>query len=208
MRGHRIIWTPEELAWVEAHASLPRRELLDEFRKAFVRPEIGKPTLASLCKRNGWFTGRSGRFVKGIVSANKGKTMPFNPNSARTRFARGHVPHNVKFEGHERVSKDGYVEISISETNPHTGFERRHVLKHLHLWQQANGPLPEGHCLKNLDGDRTNCDPSNWIAVPRALLPRLNGRFGRNYDGAPAAVKPLILAVARLEHKAREKRKS
>jgi hypothetical protein len=35
----------------------------------------------------------------------------------------------------------------------------------------------------------------------------LNGRFGRNYDGASAEAKPTILAIAKLEHKARELQK-
>jgi hypothetical protein len=43
--------------------------------------------------------------------------------------------------------------------------------------------------------------------VPRALLPRLNGRFGRGYDEAPEELKPTIMAVAKLEHSVRERRK-
>lgn len=62
-------------------------------------------------------------------------------------------------------------------------------------------------CLKCLSDDKTNCDPSNWELIPRALLPRLNGRFGRNYDDASPELKPVILAVAKLEHQARERRK-
>lgn len=67
------------------------------------------------------------------------------------------------------------------------------------LWEQANGPVPEGHALKCLDGNRLNTDPSNWTAVPRALLPRLNGRHGRRYDQAPDELKPVIMATARLK---------
>jgi len=95
----------------------------------------------------------------------------------------------------------------VAETNPHTGYARRYVAKHRHLWEAAHGPLPEGMVLKCLDGDKTNCDPANWEAIPLALLPRLNGRFGRGYDAAPAEVKPVILAVCKLEHRAREIRK-
>jgi hypothetical protein len=39
------------------------------------------------------------------------------------------------------------------------------------------------------------------------MAPRLNGRFGRGYDAAPAELKPIILATAKLEHAAREARK-
>jgi hypothetical protein len=40
--------------------------------------------------------------------------------------------------------------------------------------------------------------------VPRALLPRLSGKSGRNYDHAPDEIKPTIMAIARLEHAARD----
>ncbi|WP_269212609.1 hypothetical protein [Pseudooceanicola algae] len=39
------------------------------------------------------------------------------------------------------------------------------------------------------------------------MAPRLNGRFGRGYDQAPAEIKPAIMAVTELEHAAREARK-
>ncbi len=42
---------------------------------------------------------------------------------------------------------------------------------------------------------------------PFAQLGRLNGRFGRGYDAAPAELKPTILAVTELEHQARTARK-
>jgi hypothetical protein len=59
-----------------------------------------------------------------------------------------------------------------------------------------------------LDGNKQNTDPSNWELIPRALLPRLGGRFGRDYDNAPDALKPTIMAVAKLEHAARSKTRS
>ena len=36
------------------------------------------------------------------------------------------------------------------------------------------------------------------------MLPRLSGRWGLGYDEAPDELKPTVLAVAELEHKARE----
>ena len=105
------------------------------------------------------------------------------------------------------LTTDGYVEISVAETNPHTGYPRRYVQKHRWLWEKLHGPVPEGHCLKSLDGNKANTDPANWECIPRGLLPRLSGRHTRAYDPAPAALKPLIMATAKLEHKARQARK-
>lgn len=204
MKGTRIRYSSEELAFIEKHCRMTRRNLHAAFIKKFGRTEVTVVNLKSLCTRKGWRTGRTGIFDKGHVPANKGKQMPFNANSARTRFKKGHVPANTKYAGHERVTKDGYVEISVEETNPHTGFQRRYVQKHRWLWEKQNGPVPEAMVLKCLDGNKQNSDPSNWKMIPRAMLPRLNGRFGRDYDNAPAELKPTIMKVAELQHRSKE----
>jgi hypothetical protein len=206
VKGRPIRYSAEELAFLEEWRGASRRSLHAAFVAAFGRPDVTRASITALCKRKGWLTGRDGRFEKGRVPANKGKKMPFNANSARTGFRKGQLPHNTKYAGHERVSKDGYVEISVAEINPHTGFARRYVLKHRWLWERKHGSVPDGMCLKCLTADRTNIDPGNWELVPRALLPRLNGRFGRGYDAAPAEIRPVIMATARLEHAARQAR--
>ncbi|WP_375175535.1 HNH endonuclease [Pseudooceanicola sp.] len=206
MKGRAIKYSDEEMAWLEEN----RLMVISDYRRAFIdrfgREDVSEQHLHALRKRKGWKTGRTGCFQKGSVPHNKGK--PFNPpGSEKGRFKKGNLPHNTKYLGHERMTRDGYVEVSVAETNPHTGYERRYVQKHKHLWEKVNGPVPEGHRLKCLDGDKTNCDPSNWDAIPMALAPRLNGRFGRGYDDAPAELKPTIMATAKLEHAAREARK-
>lgn len=133
--------------------------------------------------------------------------MPFNAASARTQFKKGQRPKNTKKPGDEYVSaKDGYVYLCVPQTNPHTGFQHRFVLKHRYLWEQLNGPVPEGFCLKSRDGDRQNCDPSNWMCIPRAMLPRLSGRWSLGYDQAAPELKPVVLAVAQLQHGAKQRR--
>jgi hypothetical protein len=208
MKGTPIIYTLRQLAFIKRRKKMPRRALYAAFVRAFPRRRnVSIANLNALCKRKGWRTGRTGCFEKGIVPHNKGKPHPAgkSPGAAKHHFKKGGLPHNTNYLHHERVSKDGYVEISIAETNPHTGFERRYVLKHRWLWEQMHGSVPEGSCLK-CKGDQLNTDPSNWELIPRALLPRLNGRFGRGYDDAPNDLKPTILAVAKLEHRLREKR--
>lgn len=208
MKGRRNRYTEAELAWIEARRDWPRELLHAVFVYVFARYEVTEGALNGLCKRNGWLTGRTGSFEKGHVPANKGKKMPFNPNTARTQFQKGHRPHTWRGAGHERIEREtGHVILIVDEPNPYTGALTRPVAKHRWLWEQANGPVPEGQVLKCLDGDLTNTDPTNWEAVPRALLPRLAGRWTIPYDSAPAELKPVLLATARLENAAREARK-
>lgn len=194
-----LSYTDAELAWIKTNAKRIRARAHADFCRSFARSDVSLSNFDTLCKRMGWMTGRTGRYKKGSVPANKGKSMPYNENSARTRFKKGQISPNAKYLGHERVSKDGYVEISIDQTNPHTGFERRYVLKHKYLWEQIHGKVPAGMCLKCLDGNRLNSDPANWEAIPRALLPFLNGHRGPHYDLVAPDLKPAVLTLARLK---------
>lgn len=206
MKGRWNDYQPEELAWIEAHKDLPRADLHRMFVARWGRPDVTAGAIKGLCKRKGWLTGRTGKFAPGRVNDNTAaQRMANHPNSVATRFKPGSAPANRVPLGSERVVS-GYVEVKVAEPNPHTGHPTRFVQKHRRLWEQANGPVAEGHCLKCLDGDKFNTDPSNWEMIPRALLPRLNGRFGRDYDNASAEVKPAILTIAKLEHRARTAR--
>lgn len=209
MKGKPISYLPQELAWIEARKEMSRRELWELFRAYWQRDDVSLHNFKALCKRKGFMTGRTGYFVKGQEAHNKGK--PFkgarHPNSVGSQFKKGDKPGNLQPLWSERPAKGGYVEIKVPERNPYTGHATRFRMKHVWLWEQENGPVPEGHALKSLDGDKTNTDPSNWEAVPRALLPRLSGRHRIAYDTAPAELKPTLLAVAKLEHAARERRK-
>jgi hypothetical protein len=210
MKGRAIAYTAEELAWIEARSTLPRATLHAGFVAQFGRPEITKAAIGALCKRRGWTTGRDGRFPAGHTPVNKGRKGECAPGSEKTWFRKGNrtgrANHVYQPVGAERMGKSGYLERKINDDMP---FHRRWRAVHLIEWEAAHGPIPAGHCLKCLDGDRTNTAPDNWIAVPRALLPRLTGRWQSvPYDTAPPELKPLLLTIARLEHAAGDRRAS
>lgn len=214
-KGKWIAYSAAELEWLEANCLLVVSDYARQFNERFGR-EVTPGALHALRRRKGWKTGRTGCFERGNKPHNKGRPFPVattHPNCRKTQFKKGRLPHNTQYLGHERVDpKDGYVYVSVDEPNPHTGFERRYVLKHVRLWEKANGPVPAGHCLKCLDGDRTNCDPSNWECIPRALLPRLAGgnRYHKvlAYDDAAPEVRPALLTMAKIEHAARKRRRA
>jgi len=109
------------------------------------------------------------------------------------RWTAGHAFGTAKPQGSERFEGGGYVKIKVGGC---------YVLKHRWRWEELHGPVPAGCLLKCLDGNRLNTDPANWVPVPRAMIGRLAGNFGRRvaYDDAPGELKPTIMAVARLEH--------
>ena len=208
MKGCAIPYSAAERAWLEANRRLTMSDYHRRFYEKFGRADVTPAHLHALRKRNGWKTGRTGHFAKGNAPHNKGKPFPTareHPNCRRNLIKKGErrgvAVSLYKPIGTERITKCGYLERKVNDGLP---ARKRWRLIHLINWEAANGPLPEGHALKCLDGDRTNTDPANWKAVPRAMLPRLAGRFGRDYDNAPAELKPSIMAVAELEHAARE----
>ncbi|PIE15904.1 MAG: HNH endonuclease [Rhodobacterales bacterium] len=206
MKGRALTYSKAELVWLKERADLSRRELHAEFCAAFGRDDISFENLRALMKRKGWHTGRTGRFEKGRVPVNKGKTGCCAPGSEKGWFQtgerRGVAARLYKPVGTERLSKNGYVKRKIHDGLP---LQSRWRAVHLIRWEEINGPVPKGHCLKCLDGDKANTDPSNWLAIPRALLPRLNGRWCTlSYDDAEPELKPYILAVAKLQHAARK----
>jgi hypothetical protein len=206
-KGTSRIFTPAETEWLRANAVLSMKSIGHAFRAAFPGRDITDAQIMSWRKNHKVKTGRTGRFEKGQTPPNKGRKGYCPPGSEKGHFNKGHVPQNVKPLGDERIGKDGYTEIKVASPNPGTGHKTRYIHKHRWLWEAANGPVPSGQVLKCLDGNKLNTDPANWIAIPRGLLPRLNGRHKRNYDSAPAELQPIILTIARLEHAAREARK-
>lgn len=201
MKGRGIPYSAEELEWIEEHKELPRAESYSMFCIRWQRDDVSLQNYKALYNRRGWKTGRTGRFSGGMTPHNKGKLMPPETRAkcVATMFKPGNVPHTYRGHGHERIdSRDGYVVMIVDEKNPWTGADTRPVHKHRYLWEQKNGPLPKDHVLKCLDGDKTNTDPANWEAIPRALLPRLaGGRHGfLPYDHAAPELRPAVLTLA------------
>jgi len=212
--GRHTRYSEAEIVWLRDNCTLPTADYYRAFVAAFDRPDVTPEMLHSLRKRQGWKTGRTGRFAKGQTPLNKGKVCPpgvgaRHPNAVATQFKKGHGRTGVAVDlykpiGSERRSPDGYLERKIHDGMP---LQSRWRAVHLIEWEALNGPIPKSHCLKSRDGDRSNTDPSNWILIERAILPALNG--GRNqrrpaYDQAAPEVRPALLALAQVDRQARK----
>lgn len=210
MKGAAIRYSDLELNWIKAMATEPRAQTHALFVAVFDRPDVSLQNLNALCKRKGWLTGRTGQFVKGECRADNPSRKGHAPAGCEKGWFKKGERRGVAVKlyqpiGTERISKSGYLERKINDDLP---LQRRWRAVHLIEWEAAHGPLPAGHALKCLDGNRLNTDPSNWQAIPRALLPRLNARWrGLKFDDAPPDLKPIILATAQLDHAARQARK-
>ncbi|WP_131522862.1 HNH endonuclease [Nitrobacter sp. Nb-311A] len=190
-------YTKDELDFVEQHCQMLRSDMHAEFVKRFGRCDISIRNLDELRKRNRWLTGRTGpppgwkpryKFPVGHRPANAFKVG----NIPKHKFKR------IREIGFEFLTKDGYTAIYIAP--------KHFVPKHRYLWEQKYGAIPAGYFLK-CKGDRADSDPSNWELIPRGLISMLDGPQGRGYSRAPAELKPIIMAVTRLEHTLKERKR-
>ena len=146
-----------------------------------------------------------GRFYKGHTTWNagtKGQGLT-GPNSGS--FKKGNVPPNRKPLWSERIdTKDGYVLMKVPEKDPHTGFPTRYRFKHVWIYEQIHGPVPDGHVVIFKDQDKRNFDPDNLVAIKRAELLQINKA---GYREAPDELKPSILALGKLKTTIGEQRR-
>jgi hypothetical protein len=166
-------------------------------------------TAASGRMQSGTDIGARTYFRRGEPSHNTGRTYPkgWAPGRmAETQFVKGQGGWNHKPIGFERVAGQ-YTFTKVSDIR-HVPWTVNWKLTHVLKWEAIHGPVPSDQCLKNIDGNRLNTNVENWQLIPRAILPQLNGGRGKRlgYDAAPAELKPVILAVAKLSHTITKKR--
>lgn len=158
-------YTDEERAFLrEFVPGHSHKEITEEFNSRF--PE--KVTVGQIkgsIKRYGLNTGRTGRFEKGHATHNKGKKGVCAKGCEKTWFEKGRLPHNTKPIGYERVTRDGYIEVKVAMRPGDTENGHNFVPKHRLVWEEVNGPIPKGHKIIFLDGDKENCTIENLAIV-------------------------------------------
>jgi hypothetical protein len=100
--------------------------------------------------------GLKNRFNKGHIPANLGQKMSneLREKCKVTFFKAGHEPHNIKYDGYERLDpKDGYIQVRINKG--------KFVLKHRYVWEQHNGPIPKGNIIIFKDRNKYNLSIDN-----------------------------------------------
>ena len=166
------------------------REIADAFEREFgIR--LTRSQVKNAKTRLGVTSGtHGGCFEPGHVPANKGRPQAewMSPESVErtraTRFRPGQLPHNARDLpiGSERVTRDGYVEVKVSDRPSGRGPTHDNWRPKARLvWEEANGRrLKPGEVVLFCDGDRTNLDPENLVAVTQAENIGLY-RIGRPY---------------------------
>lgn len=108
--------------------------------------------------------------------------------------------------GTERVVKPRnshgqfYTLVKVRETPTKPGSKDNWEIKHVMLWEAANGKLPDGYVLWFADGDHTNMELDNLVPVPKKLCAILNNKAYRlrwsNAEELRCAIKACELSMA------------
>jgi len=197
MQRNKIKYTTRQIDFLRTgYMSMNVRDLTRAFNRKFQldKTEVQiHSTLTNHCITSG----RTGQFEKGHAAWNAGTKGQGLTGANSGSFKMGNVPANRKPLGSERIdSKDGFILIKIAERNPSTGFPTRYKHKHVHIWEQANGPVPDDKVVAFIDGDKTHCGIENLMLISRAELLELNRR---GYKDAPAELKASMLALVKLQ---------
>lgn len=188
--GH--IYTKEQLGFLSDTRTMPRKELCDAFN-AFFKTSLSDGAIKATCLRNGFKTGRTGQLEKGNAPWNEGKTGYMSANA--TSFKKGQRIHNQKPIGWMRITRDGYIEMKVSEPK-----EFRYL--HHIVYESEFGSIPSGHVVIFKDSNTTNIHPDNLALLSRRELALLNHEF--DLKKSDPSIKPTVLAVMKLKSKINE----
>lgn len=232
--GRPFGYSDEELQFIKDNHKMLRTELHAQFQEKFNR-EVTLAALNSVCKRNGWYSGRRTkggshyapevvRFISdnrkkprkellALVNEKFGISMTLIGISnfcSRHEFKSGRKGHFGDREGWSQIVQFKTQPIGY-ETKPDkrgrvyvkVGMPNGYRLKHHVIWEQHFGLIPENHVIVFKDGDDTNFNPSNLIAVHRGAIGTLNRRY--KPQQADKEIKPLLLTMAQIDHKIYQK---
>lgn len=198
-RNYKKQWTPEEYWKYQTQYPQGMYEFIRDNSWGVSSKEMAEmvnekfgtdfsPTqMKSFRQRHGIKSGVTGWYQKGHAPGNKGKKLEeyvtdpervadIKKRMAPTQFKKGQKAINEYPLGTIVITSDGYKIRKRSMTGEL--WERWEFL-HRAVWEEHNGPVPEGMMISFLDSNRLNCDIDNLMLITKgegAALTRLGLR--------------------------------
>lgn len=193
IRAKRHYWTDDEIALL--------RRVYPTATTAYVAQMFGvsAKALNQIARKHGIYKQddfNGGQFQKGLTPWNKGK--PHNPpGSEKGRFKKGGMPQTWQPIGSERTDSDGITYRKVSDTGPR---KKKWRAVHVLLWEEHNGPLPDGHIVVFADRNQKNVTIENLVAISRAENMQRN-----TVHRYPPELRHVMKLAAKLRRKINEK---
>ena len=192
-------WSPEEREYLSEIVSGRSYQTVTDLLNERFGLSLGLNAVSAAIKRYGLTNGRDCKFQKGHESHNKGVKGVSYPGMERTQFRKGHVPHNYRPVGSERVNREGCLEVKVAD--PKT-WKMKHVL----IWEKNHGKVPKGCVVIFADENKSNLEPDNLRLITRKQLATMN-RFGLFSTSKELTETGILVADLRAATSAAKKKK-
>lgn len=176
-RQHYFPWSPREVAQLlELYPTMDTQELAKRMGRR--HESLHNKAKRLNVRKSDDFRRHPGQFHQGV------KMTCIAPLKRRPGAAIG----TEKF-----MSARGYLMRKVSDTG-HTGVDWQKV--HRILWEEVNGPIPEGNFVIFLDGNKANVTINNLALLPSNDAARRASEVYRSY---PRDLRVAIRALAKLK---------
>lgn len=203
------IWPEGMVEYIRTHSwGVSSKEMAEQVN-ALYGTHFTATSMKQFRQRHGIKSGVTGWYQKGHAPGTKGKTLeeickhdPVKLAKVRaTQYKPGDRPKNELSVGTVVVNADGYKLLKVKMEGSQW---ERWVPLHRAVWEEHNGPVPDGMVVSFRDSNKLNCDIDNLILISRgenAVLAR-KGMRSEDPDITTAAV-----SLIRLQLKVKEKRR-
>ena len=155
--------------------------------------------------RNKLDSGLTGRFEKDHIPFNKGQKGYVAPGCEKGWFKKGSQPWDTVPVGTVVTKTDGYLWKKIDDK---TGSWLRNWKQlHLLIWEDAHGPVPEGHRVIFKDGNKQNCVLDNLAMVTLAENAVMNN-CGLRFTNAAHTETGILIAKIKIAAGKRKNRRN
>ena len=210
--SRRHVWTEDETVFLFlAYANRTAQQIADTlglklhqvYGKAHdlgltKSDEFNRSLMSGRIQQGNQRRGKDTRFKPGHTPWIKGKKLPGHGND-RTKFKPGHKPRGYMPVGSVRQVQDGYWQVKLLPTGPHT---LTWAFVHHLVWELHHGPIPDGYLLRFRDGNKDNTAPDNL-----ALVSMRDSLRGNSVHALPPELKELSYLRGRITRAINNKEK-
>lgn len=191
-------YSQEQLEFIkEARKTMTAKQISEAFYTQFKVKKCHR-SINNTCLLREWKAPINGLFQKGCKPWNNATKGQGLTGANKGSFKKGSIPKNIRPIGSERIChREGYNYVKIAESN-------KWKAKHIMLWEEKNGPVPQHHVVIFSDGDTNNITIENLELASRHELLRFNISGIKN---AAPELKPAIKMISKIQVKLFEKQR-